>query len=44
MLGLNEKLAIMLHKEDNILNKRTEIVSQCRHNNKYDLAIYDTKD
>ena len=29
MLCLNEKLAIALHKEDSILNKRTEIVSKC---------------
>ena len=28
MLCLNEKLAVALHKEDNILNKRTEIISK----------------
>ena len=44
MLCLNEKLAIPLHKEDNILNKRTEIISKCRRSIKYNLANYDTKD
>ena len=44
MLCLNEKLAIALHKEGNILNKRTEIISKCRHSIKYNLANYDTKD
>ena len=31
LLCLNEKLAIALHKDDNILNKRSEIISKCRH-------------
>ena len=31
MLCLNEKLAIALHKEGNMLNKCTEIISKCRH-------------
>ena len=44
MSCLNERLAITLHKEDNILNKRTEIISKCRHSIKYNLANYDTKD
>ena len=44
LLCLNEKLAIALHKQDNILNKRTEIISKCRNSNKYNLANYDTKD
>ena len=44
MLCLNEKLAVALHKEDNILNKRTESISTCRHSIKYNLANYDTKD
>ena len=44
MLCLNEKLAIALHKEDNILNKRTEIISKCRHSIKYNLENYGTKD
>ena len=41
---LNEKLAITLHKEDNIVNKRTKIISKCRHSMKYNLENYDTKD
>ena len=44
MLCLNEKLAIALHKEGNILSKRTEIISKCRHSIKYSLANYDTND
>ena len=44
MLCLNEKLAIALRKEGNILNKRTEIISKCRQSVKYNLANYDTKD
>ena len=43
MLCLNEKLAVALRKEDNILNKRTEIISKCRHSIKYKLANSDTK-
>ena len=31
MLCLNEKLAMALHEQDNILNKRTEIVSKCTY-------------
>ena len=34
----------MLHKQENILNKRTEIISKCKHSDKYNLASYDTKD
>ena len=44
MLCLNKELAIALHKEDNILNKRTEIISKCRHSIKYNSASYDSKD
>ena len=44
LLCLNEKLAIALHKDDNMLNKRSEIISKCRHRNKYMLASYDSKD
>ena len=44
LVRLNEKLAVALHKEDNILNKRTESISTCRHSIKYNLANYDTKD
>ena len=34
-LCLNEKLEILDHKENNLLNKRSEIVSTCRHKAKY---------
>ena len=44
MLCLNKKLAIASHKEANMLNKRTEIISEGRHSVKYNLANYDTKD
>ena len=44
LLCLNEKLAIALHKDDNMLNKRSEIIIKCRHRNKYMPAIYDRKD
>ena len=44
LLYLNKKLAIALHKDDNMLNKRSEIISKCRHKNKYMLASYDSKD
>ena len=44
MFCLNEKLAVALHIEDNILNKLTEIIDKCRHINKHNFAIYDTKD
>ena len=44
MLCLNKRLAIALHKEGNMLNKHTKIISKCRHSIKYNLANYDTKD
>ena len=44
MLFLNEKLAIAQHKQGNILNKRTKIISKCRHSKKQRLANYDTRD
>ena len=44
LLCLNEKLEIAAYKEQNLLNKRNEIVSKCRHQLKYALARYDTKD
>ena len=34
-LCLNEKLAIALAEQGTMLNKRTEIVSKCRHKNKF---------
>ena len=44
LLCLNEKLAIALHKDGNMLNQRSEIISKCRPRNKYMLASYDSKD
>ena len=44
-LCLNEKLAIALHGDGlNMLNKRSEVISKCRHRNKYILDNYDSKD
>ena len=34
----NEKLEIALYKGDNLLNKRNEIISTCRHRFKYKLV------
>ena len=42
MLCLNEKLEILEYEGDNILNKRSELVSKCRHRNKFMLRQYDT--
>ena len=42
MLCLNENLPITLLKEH--LNKRTEIISKCRHSIKCNLGNYDSKD
>ena len=44
LLCLNEKFEIAAYKEQNLLNKRNEIVSKCRHQFKYAPARYDTKD
>ena len=44
VLCLNEKYEIANYKEDNLLNKRTEIVSTCRHKNKFELKNFDSKD
>ena len=38
MLCVNEKLAILNHDGDNLLNKKSEIVSTCRHKHKYRLT------
>ena len=37
-LCLNEKLFILEHKGNNLLNKRNELISKCRHKNKFKLA------
>ena len=44
LLCLNEKLEIVAYKEQNLLNKRNEIVSKYRHQLKYAPARYDAKD
>ena len=43
-LCLNEKTEITYFKGDNLINKKNEIISSCRHQNKYKLANFDTKD
>ena len=43
-LCLNEKYEIANYKGNDLLNKRNEIISKCRHRNKFALARYDTKD
>ena len=40
LLCLNEKLEIAAYIEQNLLNKKTEIVSKCRHQLKYAPARY----
>ena len=44
LLCFNEKLGIAAYKEQNLLNKRNEIVSKCQHQLKYALDRFDTKD
>ena len=43
-LCLNEKLEIARYKGHNLLNKQSEIINECRHQNKFALALYDSKD
>ena len=43
-LCLNKKLKIALHRNNNVLNRRTEILSKCRHKNKYSLISHGCKD
>ena len=40
---LNENLKIALHVNNNMLNRRTEILNKCRHKDKYALISYDSK-
>ena len=44
LLCLNEKYEIAIHKGDNLLNKRTEIINTCRHRSKNKLANCETID
>ena len=45
-LCLAEKLSILEHKGNNLLNRRSEIISKCRHRNKYmlDYKLGNNKD
>ena len=43
-LCLNEKLEIASYKGDNLLNKRSELINKCRHQNKFTLLRHDSKD
>ena len=43
-LCLNEKLKISKYRGNNLLNKKTELISRCRHQNKCTLSKYDSKD
>ena len=45
LLCLHEKLAIITFEDqDNILNKRSELMNKCRHGNKFLLCNYKSKD
>ena len=43
-LRLNEKLEIATYQGNNSLNKKTELISKCRQQNKYTLSKYDIKE
>ena len=43
-LCLNEKLKIALHRNNNMLNRRTEMLNKCRNKNKYARISYNSKD
>ena len=43
-LCLNEKLEIASYKGDNLLNKKSELINNCRHQNKFTLLQHDSKD
>ena len=43
-LCLSEKLHIAEYEGDNLLNKREEMISKCRHQNKFMLVNHDSKD
>ena len=42
-LCLTEKMSILLYDGDNLINKRSELISKCRHLRKYTLKV-DSKD
>ena len=39
-----QKLEIASYKGDNLLNKRSELINKCRHQNKFTLLRHDSKD
>ena len=44
-LCLNEKVEIALYEGENLLNKKTELISTCLHQNKFMLLLrHDSKD
>ena len=43
-LFLHEKFEILSHKGNNLLNKKEEKTSKCRHSNKFLLSSFDTGD
>ena len=43
-LCLNDKLQIALYRNNNMLNRRTEIINNCRRKNKCALMSFDSKD
>ena len=43
-LCLNENLEIASYKGDNSLNKKSELINKCRHQNKFTLPWHDCKD
>ena len=43
-LCLNEKLEIALYEGENLPNKKTKLISKCRHQNKFMLLRHDSKD
>ena len=44
LLCLNEELQIAIYREDNMVKKRTETISKCRHRNKYALTSCNSMD
>ena len=42
LLCLNEKLFIIEHHGNNLLNQRNKLISKCRHKNKFKLMNYKT--
>ena len=42
-LRLNEKVKILEDKENNLLNKKSEIILKCRHQNKHMLQTLASK-